>query len=119
MRRFLDQTPSVSLVAFGDVRSGLILDAASKANSPREVLDQIGEKAASCFARLRLDSPPNGDEAAASGTSIIHFTERESQVFARHAGTDEVICTVCEPGVRLEPMIQASLLLAQRLAGPQ
>lgn len=114
MKDFLDQTPGLDLVAYGDLSSGLILNAASKVACPREKLDLLGEKAASCFALA-----PKG--AGGIGPSwAMHFSERETQVFARQPETShEVICAVCHPGTRLQPLVIAAIDLASRMAGPE
>ena len=49
MKRLLDETPGMKLVAFGDLSSGLILHSASKEPCQREVLDLLCEKAIDCF----------------------------------------------------------------------
>ena len=116
MRHFLDQTPDVSTVAFGDLSSGLVLNWCSKAAPPREVVDLLGEKAAACFALLH-QSAQLPEASSAFGASVIHFTERGSQIFARQAATpDDVICVVCEPGARLEPLLASTIALADKIA---
>lgn len=114
MKDFLDQTPGLDLVAYGDLSSGLILNSASKVACPRERLDLLGEKAAICFGLA-----PKG--AGVVGNSwALHFSERETQVFARQPETsDEVICAVCQPGTALQPLLIAAIDLAGRMAGPE
>lgn len=120
MKRFLDATPGISLLAYGDLSSGLILNSASRVACPREVLDLIGEKVTSSFSRLYPESLARAAEASGSSASIIHFTERSAQIFARLPGdADEVICAVCDSGVDLQPLLGAVQDLAGSLAGPE
>ncbi len=115
MKRFLADTPGIDLVAFGDLSSGLILNSASNTACPREVLDLLGEKAAACFALLHAQGLP---QAAAHATSVIHFSQTGSRVFARPSATaDDVLCAVAEPGARLEPLLHATTGLARKVAG--
>jgi hypothetical protein len=117
LKQTLDATPDLSLVAFGDLSSGLILNWSAKTPCPREVLDLLGEKAAACFAVLHGAALPPG---AAPGAALVHFTEQESHIFARHpANADDVICAVAEPGARLEPLLRSATDLAARLAVPE
>ena len=117
MKRTLDGSPDVNLVAFGDLSSGLILNWCAKASTPREVVDLLGEKAAACFALLRPDALLPEANAATFGASVIHFTERGSHIFARKpANADDVICAVCEPGARLAPLLQSTIALADKIA---
>ena len=114
LKQTLDTTPDLNLVAFGDLSSGLILNWSARTPCPREVLDLLGEKAAACFALL-----PSGTVTSGSGATVIHFTERESRIFARHpAGPDDVICAVSAPGAPLEPLLRATSQLATVIAGP-
>lgn len=109
MQRMLDKTPDCNLVAFGDLSSGLVLNWCAKTPTPRETLDLLGETSAACFALL-------GPQATFAAT-VIHFTERESHVFARHAANpDDVICAVLAPGTALEPLLRATQALADRIA---
>ena len=105
LKRCLDQTPGLNLVAFGDVGSGLILNAASKTACPREVLDLLGENAASCFAVLRPDTPPPGSNASDFGTLMIQFTKRESRIFVRHSASSAsgAASFSSAPGVMRQP----------------
>ena len=120
MARFLDATPGLDLVAYGDLSSGLILNSASRTTCRREVLDVIGEKASACFTRLYPDSLARAAEASHAAASVIHFTERGAQIFARPPGNaEEVICAVCTPGADLQPLLAAVVELAGKLAGPE
>lgn len=120
MKRLLDDTPGLNLVAFGDLSSGLVLNSVSKTACPREVLDLLCEKAVDCFAMLGPDALSSPDDPGIFGRAVIHFDERGTQVFARQpANPDDVICAMCEPGTALEPMLQATLDLASKVGGPQ
>ena len=118
--RFVDEAPDCSLVAFGDLSSGLILNWSSQTLCPREVLDLLGQKAVECFALLQVDElPPNTDQTE-FGASVIHFTERGVQIFARHpANSDEVICAVCSWDAQLEPLLESVIDLAGKIEGMQ
>lgn len=120
MKRTLDGSPDLNLVAFGDLSSGLILNWCSKAPTPREVVDLLGEKAAACFALLGPEALLPEADRATFGASVIHFTERGSHIFARlPANADDVICAVCEPGARLAPLLQSTIALAEKIAETQ
>ena len=120
MKRLLDETSDLNLVAFGDLSSGLILNWSAKAACPREVLDLLGEKAAACFALFRPLSFPPGTDKAVFGASVIHFNEQRTRIFARQATTtDEVICAVAEPGAPLEPLLQSAIALANQMERPE
>jgi len=124
MNRLLDDAPDISLLAFGDLSSGLILNWAARAPCPREGLDLLGEQAARCFALMGRDRL----DGAVAGPSMIHFTEHETRIFVRvgtgpddagphDAGSDDVICAVCDAGAELEPLFLAAADLADKIAG--
>ena len=119
MKRLLDETPDIGLLAFGDLSSGLILNWAARTHCPREVLDLLGDQATKCFALLGSDKL----DGAVAGTSIIHFTEHETRIFVRaatgpeDAGSEDVVCAVCEAGAELEPLFHAASDLADKIAG--
>jgi hypothetical protein len=120
MKRLLDETPGMNLVAFGDLSSGLVLNSASKETCPREVLDLLCEKAIDCFSLLGQAAQASVPEGETLGRSVIHFNERGSQIFARHPGNaEDVICAICDPGADLERMLQATLVLAGKIDGPK
>lgn len=120
MKRLLDETPGMKLVAFGDLSSGLILHSAAKEPCQREVLDLLCEKAIDCFSLLHDKAQRSGGDRNAFGHSVIHFSERGSQVFARQPGnTEDVICAICDPGADLEHMLRATLDLACKIDGPK
>ena len=120
MKRFLDVTPGIDILAYGDLSSGLILNSASRSACPREVLDLIGEKATACFSQLYPDSLARANEASGSDATILHFTERDMQIFVRTPGNvEEVICAVCSPGAELKPLLGAVQDLVGRLAVPE
>lgn len=103
----------VSLLALGDLSSGLILDWAAREPCPREVLDLLGERAAAAFARLDAMDPPPGADPATWGAGLVRFTEAGSEVLARDPRhPEDVICLGLTPGGALEP----ALALARRLA---
>ncbi len=113
----LEKTPSLELVAFGDLSTGLILNSASRAACPREVLDLIAERAAAGFSQLNAAALPTGSNAEAYGTTVIYFTERNAEIFARHPeAAEDVVCAVCRPGTPLLPALRAGLRLAYRIA---
>jgi hypothetical protein len=118
LKQFLDEAPDINLAAFGDLSSGLILNWASTAPCPREVLDLLGEHAGKCLGLL--DKPallPHLDSSVA-GASMVRFTEQESQIFTRLSpGSDDFLCTVCEPGAELAPLLHLSSELARWVAG--
>lgn len=119
LKRLLDETPGVTLVAFGDLSSGLILDTAAKAACPREVLDLLCEKAIDCFALLGPDARPVTGDNAIFGKAVIHFDDRGLQVFARQPeNPDDVICAITDPGGGLEQVLQSTLALAREMAAP-
>lgn len=118
MKRLLDESADINLIAFSDLSSGLVLNWCSKSPLPREVVDLLGEKATACFALFRPETQESGANSVSFAASLIHFTERGAHVFARHpANADDVICAVCEPGARLEPLLQSTIALADRISG--
>lgn len=118
LKRFVDETPDVTLVAFCDVSSGLILNWSGKTSCPREVLDRLGEKAAASLAML--DGRAGADGNAIFGTAAIRFDARGAQIFARSAPrSEDVICVECGPGAPLEDRLRAAMRLAQTVAGPE
>ena len=120
MKQLLAETPGLNLIAFGDLSSGLILNWTAKAPCPREVLDLLGDEAVAGFAMLQPISPPPGTYSTLFGGSVIHFTERESRIFARPAAnSDDVICMVGEPGAQLEALLRSAVALADHFAAPE
>ena len=118
LQQFLDATPAASLAAFGDLSSNLILNWSSRTACPRETLDLLGEKASACFALFQPETLPPGVDTAVFAASVVHFTERSSHVFARWpSDAEDVVCVTGAPGARLEPLLQASLVLADKIAG--
>ena len=118
LKRLLDQTPDISLVEFGDLSSGLILNWAARRSCPREVLDLLGQQAVGCLGLLGTESLLPDQAASGAGALMIHFTEQETHIFTRQAlDSDDVLCTVCEPGAELEPLCQVSAGLARAMAG--
>ena len=117
---FLQEYPDVSLVAFGDLASGLVLKWSAKAHCPRETLDLMGAKAASgfdTFADLML-SP--GEVGSAEGAFIMHFTETSLHISARRAdNSEDLVCVACAPGSQIEPLVSAAMTLADRIASVQ
>jgi hypothetical protein len=120
MNGVLDATPGIGVLAYGDLSSGLILKSASTAPCPREVLDLLGERAATSFSRLFPELLVRTAQTSGSPASIIHFTERNAQIFARSlANPEDVVCAVCDPGADLQPLLLAVQVLADRVAGPE
>ncbi|MEO6301162.1 MAG: hypothetical protein ABIV25_16015 [Paracoccaceae bacterium] len=120
VKRLLDETPDLRLVAFGDLSSGLILNWSAKSACPREVLDLLGEKAAACFALLNSDALPPEADPTKFGTSVIQFSEQGSSIFVRQsASSDDVICAVCEAGAGLGTLMHSATLLADMIAGAE
>lgn len=120
MKQLLDATPGIGLLAYGDLSSGLILNSASRTPCPREVLDLLGEKAATSFSRLFPEHLARTAEASGSSATIIHFTEQNAQIFARSPGNPEdLVCAVCDPGAELQPLLLAVQDLADSLSGPE
>lgn len=118
LRDLLDTTGDLSLVALGDLSSGLILDWAAREPCPREVLDRLGERAAAGFARLDGAAPPEAADPAVWGRALIRFSEAGAEVFARDArGSDDVLCATLAPGAALEPALARITRLARGLAG--
>lgn len=118
LKQFLDETPDITLVAFGDLSSGLILNWASTAPCPRELLDLLAEHAGKSLALLGKPALAPHLDNSTSGSAMIRFTEQESQIFTRlAAGSDDVLCAVCEPGAELAPLLHVSSELAQWVAG--
>lgn len=118
MKRLVEETPDVRLVAFCDVSSGLILDWAARSACPREVLDQMGEKAAACLAMLARHRPQAGH--GLFGSAAIQFNESGARIFARtDAQSEDVICVECDPGAPLEARLQAARGLAGKVAVPE
>ena len=124
MNRLLDAAPDISLLAFGDLSSGLILNWAARAPCPREGLDLLGEQAARCFALMG----PDRLDGTVAGPAMIHFTEHETRIFVRagtgpdeagpqDSGFDDVVCAVCDAGAELEPLFHAACDLAKKIAG--
>lgn len=113
----LERTPGLDLVAFGDLSSGVILNTASWEACPREVLDLVAERAASGFGALGALTLPEGCAGEAFGTSVIHFTESRTEIFARQPqAPDDVICALAKPGTPVLPALRASIGLAYHLA---
>ena len=113
MKGLLDQTPDIALLAFGDLSSGLILNWSARTHCQREVLDLLADQAAKCFAVLGRDA----QNRTKTVTSMIHFTEHGTQIFARAtSAADDAICAVCEPGAELEPLFHAACALADEIA---
>ena len=113
----LKATQDMSLVAFGDLTTGMILNWAARNPCPREVLDLLGEKAAESFALIAAAGTPAGADPAWFGVDIVHFTETAIEVFARAPESDEdVICAVGTPGAQIEPLVHAAGDLADAIA---
>lgn len=107
----------VSLLALGDLSSGLILDWAAREPCPREVLDLLGERAAAAFARLDAMDPPEAADPAVWGREMIRFSEAGSEVCARDPRNgDDVLCATLAPGAALEPALARITRLARELA---
>lgn len=116
LRDLIDTTADLSLVALGDLSSGLILDWAARDACPREVLDILGERAAAGFARLEGTAPPEAADPAVWGRELIRFSEAGSEVFARDPRNgDDVLCASLAPGAALEPALARMRRLAQDL----
>jgi hypothetical protein len=120
LKRLLDETPDINLVAFGDLSSGLILNWAATTARPREALDLLGEQAVKCLALVGGEPLAPGPDRDRDGTgrAVIRFTEHETQIFTRLTpGSEDVLCAVCEPGAELEPLLEASETLARQIGG--
>ena len=116
--RLFDQSPDSRLVAFGDLASGLILNWNAQASCPREVLDLLVQNAEDCLGLLDPGALPPGVDAADFGASVLHFTERGTQIFARlPSGSTEIVCVACAPGANLQPLLAATIALAHRIEG--
>jgi hypothetical protein len=116
MQQVLDRTPDLDLVAFGDLTSGLILNWTARTRHPREVLDRLGERAATCLALLGPQGP--AVSAAPFAATMIHFTETATQIFTRlEPDAEDVVCAVCSPGAALAPLVHTVTELAFRIDG--
>jgi hypothetical protein len=117
LRDLLDTNGELSLVALGDLSSGLILDWAAREPCPREVLDLLGERAAAGFARLDGMARPETADADIWGREVIRFSEAGAEVFARDPRNgDDVLCATLVPGAALEPALSRIARLARGLA---
>ena len=115
--RTLTTTEDLGLVAFGDLTTGMILNWAARTPRPREVMDLLGEKAVESFALVAGAGRPDQADPAGFGTTIVHFTETATDVFARAPDSDEdVICAVGTPGAPIGPLMRAAAGLATTLA---
>lgn len=118
MRALVQNAPDVGVVAYCDLSSGLVLDWAARTSCPREVLDQMGEKAAACLAMLTRHQPQAGH--GLFGSAAIQFNETGARIYARtDPRSEDVICVECGPGAPLESRLRAARDLAGKLADPE
>ncbi|MAY89358.1 hypothetical protein [Arenibacterium halophilum] len=103
-------TPDCRMTAFGDLRARLVLTWSAEGPCPRETLDAIAAEAARAFALSGLIDD-------SSETLAITFSESGTRFFARHdAGSDDVVCADCAPGLDIAPMTHALHDSARRIA---
>lgn len=96
-------TAGCQLTAFGDLSSKLILRSSSAAARPREELDNLCTKAATCFAVLDLETAGNLLGNGHYGNAAIFFTPGKSVIFARPSPeTDDMTCAVIESAQDVE-----------------
>lgn len=102
-------TAGCQLTAFGDLSSNLILRSSAAAHCPREVLDSLSTKAATCFSVLETDPTEDLTETGHYGQTAIMFTPSQSFIFARlDSADDDVTCAVIENAQDVEQALQAT-----------
>ena len=113
----LEATQDLSLVAFGDLTTGMILNWSSRNHLPREVLDLLGEKAAESFALVVAAGMPEGADPDWFAADLVHVTETATHVFSRGADSDEdVVCAEATAGAPIEPLLRATEDLVYTIA---
>ena len=101
-------TAGCQLTAFGDLSSKLILRSSAAAPCPREVLDNLSTKAATCFSVLDAVTAVDLAENEHYGQSAIMFTPSQSFVFARpDIAADDVTCAVIDNAQDVEQALHA------------
>jgi len=96
------ENPGCSLVAFGDLRTHLVLRTSSETPCAQEHLDRICTLAAQTFSSCDLIHKA-GDTPETGGTAAVVLTANETTVFVR-SDTDksDFICCVCAPNDRTD-----------------
>ena len=113
----LEATADFTLVAFGDLTTGMILNWSSRTQCPREVMDLLGETAAASFSLLDRAGVPPGADPAQFGAELLHVTETGTEVFARSpAGTEDVVCAVGKQGAPIAPLLDVAAGLSRKIA---
>lgn len=86
------EIPGCRLVAFGDVRTRLVLKASHDVDVRREVLDQLCEEAASCF---ELIGTTGGNTADQNQAMVL--TPEDMRIYVNGADTtSDFLCLVCD-----------------------
>lgn len=118
--QLLNDAPGCSLATYGDLSSGLILKWSAPSPCPREVLDQLSEQSAGCFALLDPALLPEGIPAPEYGRAVMAFTDRVTRVFARSAeAPDDIVGAVFAPQTDANVALDLTREAAEKLASPQ